>query len=199
MRNPLKNHSWHMFVMILCFIYGGTSLFFAAMEIVPRGPIRLSQLPANIQADRFNNTAMNTATNEAEPNLTREAVDNHRFEARFSPMRYVIVFFGIVGAIVSVLAGTSLLILLKKKEKKELTKSILDTMTTPDEKLVIQELEENNGELTQSDLVRRTKLSKVKVHRVIKRLESLKVVSKYDYGVTNKIKLEKDVYEKKEK
>lgn len=53
----------------------------------------------------------------------------------------------------------------------------------------------NNGELTQSDLVRKTKLSKVKVHRIVKRLESLGIVSKYPYGITNKIKLEKSLYE----
>jgi len=64
-------------------------------------------------------------------------------------------------------------------------------MLTPEEKVVIKLLKENDGELTQSELVTRTKLSKVKVHRVIKRLESLNVVSKYPYGVTNKIKLEK--------
>ena len=64
-------------------------------------------------------------------------------------------------------------------------------MIMHDEKIVIKELERNEGELTQSDLVRKTKLSKVKVHRIIKRLESLFIVSKYPYGVTNKIKLER--------
>ena len=86
--------------------------------------------------------------------------------------------------------------LLKKKEKKELTKSVIDTMLTPEEKKVIQLLEDNDDELTQSELVSQTKLSKVKISRVIKRLESLKVISKYPYGMTNKIKLEKKIYEK---
>ncbi|MBI3035785.1 MarR family transcriptional regulator [Candidatus Woesearchaeota archaeon] len=61
----------------------------------------------------------------------------------------------------------------------------------PDEKIAIGELEKNNGALTQSELVRNTGLSKVKVHRIVKRLESLGIVKKYPYGVTNKIKLEK--------
>jgi len=68
-------------------------------------------------------------------------------------------------------------------------------MILPDEKIVIKELERSNGEMTQSDLVRRTKLSKVKVHRIIKRLESLGIISKYPYGITNKIKLEKSLYD----
>ncbi len=85
--------------------------------------------------------------------------------------------------------------LLKKKERKKLTKSLIDTMTTPEEKLILKELEEAGGELTQSELVRNTKLSKVKVHRIIKRLEGLEIISKYPYGVTNKIKLEKKLME----
>jgi uncharacterized membrane protein len=34
-------------------------------------------------------------------------------------------------------------------------------------------------------------LSKVKVHRIVKRLESLQIIKKYPYGLTNKIRLEK--------
>ena len=110
-------------------------------------------------------------------------------------MFYPVIIISFLGSVISILAGLSLFDLLRKKERKELTKSVIDSMTTPEEKLIIRELEANNDELTQSELVRRTKLSKVKVHRIIKRLESLKVVSKYPYGVTNKIRLEKKIYE----
>ena len=85
--------------------------------------------------------------------------------------------------------------LLRAKETKELKKDVIESMILPDEKIIIKELERNNGEMTQSDLVRRTNLSKVKVHRIVKRLESLGIVSKYPYGITNKIKLEKSLYE----
>ena len=104
-------------------------------------------------------------------------------------------FMSLLGSIVSILAALSLMDLLRKKERKEITKDVVDSMIMPDEKIVIKELEKNNGELTQSELVRKTKLSKVKVHRIVKRLESLEIVSKYPYGVTNKIKLEKSLYE----
>lgn len=81
--------------------------------------------------------------------------------------------------------------LLRAKETKELKKDVIDSMILPDEKLMIKELEKNNGELTQSELVKKIGLSKVKVHRIIKRLESLGIIRKRHYGVTNKIKLEK--------
>ena len=46
----------------------------------------------------------------------------------------------------------------------------MDTIILPDEKTVIEVLERNGGELAQSELVKITKLSKVKVHRIVKRL-----------------------------
>ena len=76
--------------------------------------------------------------------------------------------------------------------------SIKDSMTTKDEKLVMRTLEENGSELTQTELVKRTKLSKVKVHRVIKRLESIGIVNKYSYGMTNKIRLKDSILKDKE-
>jgi len=100
-----------------------------------------------------------------------------------------------LGALVTISAGIMLISMLREREGKELRRDVVDAMVTPDEKLAIRELERAGGEMTQSDLVRRTGLSKVKVHRVIKRLESLGVVSKYPYGVTNNIKLEKRLYE----
>lgn len=85
--------------------------------------------------------------------------------------------------------------LIKKKETEEIRTKTMDIMLMPEEKLIIQLLNKNSGELSQSELVKRSKLSKLKVSRVIKRLEMLKVVSKYPYGVTNKIVLEKHMQE----
>ena len=97
-------------------------------------------------------------------------------------------------SVVSMLGGLALLSLLRAKEAREIKIGVIDTMVMPEEKTVIQELERNSGELTQSELVRATRLGKVKIHRIIKRLESLGIVKKYPYGLTNKIKLEKALY-----
>ena len=88
--------------------------------------------------------------------------------------------------------------ILRRREKKEAKREVIDTMVMPDEKAVIKELETHNGELTQTEIVRFTKLSKVKIHRVVKRLESLGIIKKYPYGMTNKIKLEKSLYKDSE-
>jgi len=113
------------------------------------------------------------------------------FRGESSPLILSITFFG---ALVSILAGISMINMLRAKETHEIKREALDSMIMDDEKVVIMELENSNGELTQSELVRKTSLSKVKVHRIIKRLESLGVLTKYPYGVTNKIKLEKRFY-----
>jgi hypothetical protein len=186
-----KKHDWHFLVMILCFIYGGISLLFFIMQLSPflsQGggpPIRGLEL------------GMNATDNISRPqelagsNVTRRVF----FEPEISRFFYLIIFVSLSGSVISITAGLSLMNLLRKKERKELTKGVIDTMTTPEEKLVIKILNENHGEMTQSELVKRAKLSKVKIHRVIKRLESLKVVDKYSYGLTNKIKLNDSIFE----
>ncbi|MBI5354846.1 MAG: winged helix-turn-helix transcriptional regulator [Candidatus Aenigmarchaeota archaeon] len=125
-------------------------------------------------------------------NFSRE-----RFLRPQNSFAYPIGYVSLMGSIISILAGISLLDILRKKEKAKITSDIIETMTTPDEKTVLSELEDAGGELTQSDLVKKTNLSTVKVHRVIKRLELLGIIKKYPYGMTNKIKLEKQEQDKK--
>ena len=161
--------------MILCFIYAGICI---------------------IQLVFFSMSFFRAVGPPPELNVTARTMT--RSAPRWNPRNNLLsVLHSGFGLIISTFAGFTLMGLLRKKEKKELTKSMLNTMLTIEEKQVIDVLEENDNELTQSELVSRTKLSKVKVSRVIKRLESLKVVSKYPYGVTNKIKLEKQVFEEK--
>lgn len=96
-----------------------------------------------------------------------------------------------LGAILMLITGITLLNIVRERERKETHRSAVDSMILPSEKIVIKELEEAGGELTQTELARRTGLSRVQAHRVVKRLEALGVVSKHDYGMTNKVKLEK--------
>lgn len=110
----------------------------------------------------------------------------------FSTVPLSVNFFG---SFISIAAGLSLITLLRSKESKEITRNVVDSMIMPEEKRVMKELEEHGGELTQSEVVKMTGLSKVKIHRVIKRLEALGIVIKYPYGITNKIKLQKRMKE----
>lgn len=178
--------------MILCFIYGGVSLVVFAFQSYSLIQAEESQQHINERINEINesNFVSDFQRPPFEANISRRGF----WGGGRTTIFYPIIIISFLGSVISILAGLSLMDLLRKKERKELTKNVIDLMTTPEEKIVIKELEENNNELTQSELVKRTKLSKVKIHRIIKRLESLKVVSKYPYGITNKIKLEKKIY-----
>lgn len=183
--------NWHYtLVMILCFIYGGISLLFFLMQIM--SVVSPQPFGGPPFTERLNETLFRGAA-EIPNNTTHESIV--QFQGRVTSYFYLVIFVSLFGSVISIIAGLMIHFLLKKKEKKELTKSVIEVMTTPDEKKVIKELEENGGQLTQSELSERTKMSKVKVHRVVKRLESMGIVSKYSYGMTNKIKLEKKVFE----
>jgi ribosomal protein S25 len=189
MTPKIKKSDWHFIVMVLCFIYGGISLLFFVMQLSPFMNANGGPPGRGFEINISGN--FSGPSDAIEGNFSRRVF----LEPEISRFFYLIIFVSLFGSFVSITAGLSLMSLLRKKERKELTKGLIDTMTTPEEKLVIRVLNENGGELTQSELVRRTKLSKVKVHRVIKRLESLNIVDKYSYGLTNKIKLNESVFE----
>jgi hypothetical protein len=84
---------------------------------------------------------LNNTFNDTE-NVSIQVPDRfERFQANVSGSFYSIVMISLSGSIISILAGTSLWVLLKKKERKKLTDDIISTMTTDDEKLVMRTLE----------------------------------------------------------
>ena len=158
---------------ILCLIYGGIAFFmfvYLSYFAIERAEIPAQQL-SNLSSYPF----------------TRQ---------RPRPMLLSLLLpLTLIGSVVSISAGILFIRLLREKENKEIKMEIIDSMVLPDERIVINELEKNHGTLTQSEIVSSTGLSKVKVHRIIKRLESLGILKKYPYGLTNKIKLEKSLHE----
>jgi uncharacterized membrane protein len=80
---------------------------------------------------------------------------------------------------------------IEDKASKEVSADVL----LPDEKVIIKILEKSQGVSTQKELVSESKLTKVKVHRILKKLEAKKIVSKYDFGMTKRIRLEKKLKE----
>ncbi|GEM_PF-4733579 len=78
----------------------------------------------------------------------------------------------------------------KEKENKSLLKFFRDT-----ERIVIEALIENGGKMLQSDLSKMKNMTKLKVHRAIKSLESKGVVKTESQGKTNKVTLVKGVRE----
>ncbi len=97
----------------------------------------------------------------------------------------------LMGGLLSTIGGISLWSITRKKEIREVENNLKDILLTEEEKQIIKELEDASEELTQRELTERTGFSRVKIHRVISKLESKKLIKKYPYGQTNKIILEK--------
>ncbi len=100
--------------------------------------------------------------------------------------------FSLFGAIITFFAGSALIDQTSHESKEVKTKKEIPySMLLPDEKELINILKQNDNIMTQNELVKASGLSKVKIHRVLKKLETKKIISKYAYGMTNKIRLEK--------
>jgi GTP-sensing pleiotropic transcriptional regulator CodY len=63
------------------------------------------------------------------------------------------------------------------------------------EKTIIKFILENKGETTQSKIVKNTGFSRVRIFRVLKKLEDKGIIIKEPYGMSNIIKLDKDLKE----
>ncbi len=70
------------------------------------------------------------------------------------------------------------------KEKKKLTKTKEITLDQ-DEKLILEKIKESEGTIFQSDLVEKTDFNKVKVTRILDKLEGRKIIERKRRGMTN--------------
>lgn len=119
-----------------------------------------------------------------------DAIKNNNACGCVIPIPYMIMLLSSLG----LFAGSFVFYILTSKhieEKKELDKNIEFTLNflDNDEKKIIKELIKDNGSLNQSEFEKRTKLNRVKVHRVIERLKAKGLVKKISKGNINKIEL----------
>jgi len=75
-----------------------------------------------------------------------------------------------------------------KKITKENYNKILNTLNS-DEKVVLVKIIESDGSIIQSDLVDKTKFNKVKVTRILDRLEGMNLIERRRRGMTNIVML----------
>ncbi|MAG77982.1 hypothetical protein CL616_01315 [archaeon] len=163
---------------IICFIYAGISLilFFVFLVVVIKGG---------------NVLYINRLLSSKFPQAGMISTSILKF------MATVVMSVSFFSFVVSLLSGIGL----QKKSHKEVVKEVKEEennkvsedLLTDDEKKIVNILKDNNKSMTQSDLTKESEMSKVKIHRVLKRLEGKKVVSKYSFGMTNRIRLERDL------
>ncbi len=103
-----------------------------------------------------------------------------------------LLLFVLAGGLISIANGIAVRSLTHEREIKKVKADMKSPFLTPEEKQLISELERSGGELTQKELTDRTGYNRVKVHRVIQKLESKKIIQRIPYGQTNKVLLNSD-------
>jgi DNA-binding transcriptional ArsR family regulator len=81
----------------------------------------------------------------------------------------------------------------KEKNINVKSKTILNLLTK-DEKKIIEKILENDGKVRQYELTYIDGLSKIKVHRLILKLEENGIIKKEKLGKVNNLILDKDIY-----
>jgi hypothetical protein len=194
-----RGYRKYIVVMFLCFLLGGFSLmlyFIQVYSIVWEQGLVVQMRPSNggLMMPFFNEETR-PFQNVTDFNISAE---NNSLQSRrpivlsqtallLSPFSLILLFVGIV----SLLSGMSIWSLIRDREIKSTRKKVIDMLLLPDEKAILNEIERCGGSVTQRDLVERTGMSRVKVHRVVRSLEMKNIIAKHQYGMTNKIIIKK--------
>ena len=81
----------------------------------------------------------------------------------------------------------------KYVENRQAKRFLTSNLLTDDEKAVHSEILKMGGQATQKELTLRLGLSRVKMHRLLLRLEQKGVLKTYQFGMTKKVVLVEDV------
>ncbi len=96
----------------------------------------------------------------------------------------------LVSGLISLYAGLTIWQLTRRRELTQARKETLTAFLLPAENQVLELLKDSGG-MAQSKLVSESGLTKVQVHRIVKKLESKGILTKHRYGLTNKLVLTK--------
>ena len=122
-----------------------------------------------------------------------DAIKNNNACGCVIPIPYMILILSSLGLFIG---SFSFYILISKhlKDRKEMSKNMDLTLNflDDDEKKIMKYLIDSKGESKQSEL-EKTKLSRVKVHRIIQKIERKGLIIKQSRGKINMIKLNEDL------
>ncbi len=185
-----KTKKRYVAITLICFLYGGFSIFMLSFGVYSSfwkmgllNPVKGGFADVNADLNQFADGLKGFA------GTRKFGYDPIAFICSPTNLVYL------AGGVIAILAGLAIWSLIRQKELKSVKQAATANLLLPDENAVIEALKDSGYELTQSKLTKETGLSKVQVHRVIKRLESKRILEKHDYGVTNKIILKKEFFD----
>lgn len=107
-----------------------------------------------------------------------------------------LIFLSLVGMFI----GSITYYFISEKYEKRLGKLHKDLSSTykflnPEQRAVLKSIVSKEGKTTQSDIVKQTRFSRVKVSRCLNQLQQKDIIKKSQKGMTNEIMLSKDIKE----
>ncbi len=81
------------------------------------------------------------------------------------------------------------------KEKRKIEKNLIKFLDVLDveDKTILKKIIDNGGEINQSSLSKSLKIGKVKMSRIVSKLQEKKILEKEKNGMTNKLILKKEI------
>ena len=185
----LEAKNRHKIVMWLCILFGGFTIILFGLDLYS----------AVWLGGSFLATQTDTRVIDSNTSFARDI--NHDFppqrELR-NPLMQITSptsVLTLASGLISLAAGFTIWGITREKEIRKIRQETADYLLLPDEKKVIDVLKRNDYALAQSRIVKDSGLTKVQVHRVIKKLEAKGLIEKHEYGLTNKIVLKKELFE----
>ncbi|MCX6799326.1 MAG: winged helix-turn-helix transcriptional regulator [Candidatus Diapherotrites archaeon] len=186
-------------VTALCFIYGGFLIASFALQAyslfwrteIAGFPTETNGFPFIDGSGASPNPSQDFNESAADRNIGLRRFQREPAAALLAPTP--LSWLG--GGLISIFAGFAIMSLTRKKEIKRIKHETASNLLLPDEKKIIDLLRKSNYESTQARIAKETGLSKVQVHRAVKRLEAKGALEKHEYGLTNKIILNKELFE----
>lgn len=183
-----KDKKKYFAMMLLCFLYGGFTIVLFLMQVYTALWLNKSfsstLIPEPMDANRFVGAGSGRG----------EFMRGMRVE----PLRELTSPFSIIflsGGLVAIFAGIAIWRLMRDKELKVAKQEAQDIFLLPEEKKVIDSLKGAGYSSTQKKLSSDSGLTRVQVHRTLKKLEAKGLLEKHDFGMTNKIILKKEIFE----
>jgi len=180
--------------MWLCILYGGFAIFLFALDIyslIWSGSTFFSTNPQQREFDQNRFTSIDA-------NFGNDSNHERAGPPMFNPLRIITSPASIlilISGLISLSAGFTIWSITREKEIKKIKQETADYLLLPDEKKVIEVLKHNDYSLPQNRITKESGLTKVQVHRVLKRFEIKGLIEKHEYGLTNKIVLKKELIE----
>ncbi|VVB75615.1 Uncharacterised protein [Candidatus Tiddalikarchaeum anstoanum] len=186
-------------IMFACFILGGFCIIFSVyLHFFIEDFISNYSNASNNNSSGFVNAAFSQhpVVNNSVQNFSNTfemhppRVDPISFARFFTFNNNVLL---LITGIVLVLAGLTIHSLTTTKRTQLVIKKTTEALLTPDEKLILDIILKNNGDITQKELTVQSGLTKVKIFRITDSLESKGIIDKKDYGQTRKILLKSEL------